>query len=755
MIKGSLQKFEQVSTLVDLLRFRATNQSDGIAYHFLPDGEIETAALTYAQLDQAAQAVAALLQGLNCQGKPVLLLYPPNLDYVVAFLGCVYAGAIAVPAYPPRPNRSLERLQVMIQNAGAQVALTDSTVLGGLERRFADCADLKALHWLATDNLDASLAQMWQEPDINADSLALLQYTSGSTGTPKGVMVSHGNLIHNSARISEFFGHSPVTSRGASWLPPYHDMGLVGGILQPLYVGMPLALLPPVAFLQKPLRWLQIISRYGVTTSGGPNFAYDLCVQKTTEEQRAALDLSHWQVAFSGAEPVQAATLERFAAAFEVAGFRREAFYPCYGMAETTLIVTGGDYQTRPRTLTVDEQALREHQVIDPVVPANAQTVVSCGHPSQDQTLLIVNPDTCEPYPEGAVGEIWVADAGSVTQGYWQQPQTTRSTFQAQTTTGQGPFLRTGDLGFRQQGELFVTGRCKELIIIRGRNYYPKDIETTVQSVHKALRPGAGAAFSITMKGQERLVMVQEVERTHLRTINGNDIVGRVRRAIAERHDLQLYGLQLIKTGSIPKTSSGKIQRFLCRRGYCENQLATVYSWQLATDEGAAVVEGDRFDSETDANTSEQLPASASDTSAVTPIAALAQSTDRLRYWLMDWLAQELQIPRADVDATRPFAEYGLDSVAAVELTEALQAEVQQPLSPTLAYEYPTIEAVAAYLGTQLGQAHADPDTVRTDANIAATPATTADDDDLSGLLNELEDLSETELQALLEQQTR
>ena len=746
MSKGSSEEFKRMSTCVDLLRFRATHQADSVAYRFLPDGEVETATLTYEELDQAAKSVAALLKGLSCHGKPVLLLYPPGLDYIVAFLGCLYAGAIAVPAYPPRPNRSLERLQVMIQDANAQVALTDHSVLRGLERRFVDCPVLKSLHWLATDALEASMAEGWVDPEVTADQLAFLQYTSGSTGTPKGVKVSHGNLIHNSQQICQFFGHTE-TSVGASWLPPYHDMGLVGGILQPLYVGMPLALLPPVAFLQKPLRWLQVISRYGVTTSGGPNFAYDLCVQKTTPEQRARLNLSHWQVAFSGAEPIRVETLECFAEAFAPAGFRREAFYPCYGMAETTLIITGGDYQTYPQTRVVDERALQNHQVVTVTTPEEGQTVVSCGQTSSDQGLLIVHPETKVPCQGSQVGEIWVAASGSVTQGYWHRPEQTEEAFQAYTAAGQGPFLRTGDLGFLQDGELYVTGRRKELIIIRGRNYYPKDIESTVEAVHEALRPGASAAFSITIKGQERLVVVQEVERTHLRNLAADEIVGAVRRAIAEHHDLQLYGLQLIKTGSIPKTSSGKIQRFQCRAGYLDNHLAAVHTWQLASDEASHEPDdwhapvGEKSESPRSSDTLNLKRSLAS--VRLTPE---TQSPETLKRWLTTWLAQQLQIPAAEIEVTRPFAEYGLDSVTAVELTEALQTEIQQPLSPTLAYEYPTIEAVAIYLGTQFG--HPSP-------KVEQEPELLSEQDDVAELLNELEALSEAEVQQLLGQQKR
>ncbi|MDA0266671.1 MAG: AMP-binding protein [Cyanobacteria bacterium] len=731
-----------MSTLVDLLGMRAAAGGDEPAYTFLGDGETVTASLSYAALEANAQAIAALLSSLQCQGEPVLLLYPPGLDYIAAFFGCLYAGAIAVPAYPPRPNRSLERLQSMIQNAQAQVALTHSTVLKGLEKRFTEQSDLKRLQWLATDGIDQGLANRWQPPELSPDHLALLQYTSGSTGTPKGVMISHGNLIHNSARINTFF-EDTAQSSGVSWLPPYHDMGLVGGILQPLYVGAPMVLMPPVAFLQKPYRWLQAISRYGATTSGGPNFAYDLCVQKTTPEQRQDLDLHTWSLAFSGAEPVRADTLDRFATTFAPQGFQRQAFYPCYGMAETTLMVTGSPRTALPVLQTVSERALQHNQVIAAANEVDQRTLVGCGQSAADQILCIVDPQSLRPCPANTIGEIWVSASASLARGYWQRPDYTAETFEAtlaDTATGakDSPFLRTGDLGFLQAGELFVTGRLKELMIIRGRNYYPKDLEETVEPAHDALRPGAGAAFTITVEGQERLIIVYEVERRYLRNLDGEAVVTAVRRAIAEHHDLQLYGLQLLKTGSLPKTSSGKIQRYRCRSGYLDHQLEAVYTWQLAPNEGMNL-------------NAPPWPSPAA-AASISPLPVLAPpplpgkpSPEILKQWLIDWLAQTLQLPPMEVDSTRPFAEYGLDSVAAVELTEALQSTIDQPLSPTLAYEYPTVDAVADYLAQHLGYRDQP----------VATPSEAVDDTDLMDLVNDLEDLSDAELQELLGQQGR
>ena len=735
MDKGSSQGLAQVFTLVDLLHMRAQQPVQEAAYMFLGDGETITARLSYADLEKTAQASAVLLNGLQCQGKPILLLYPPGLDYIAAFFGCLCAGAIAVPAYPPRPNRSLERLQSVIQDAQAQVALTHSSVLQGLEKRFAEHAELKQLHWLATDDVDLSLASRWQAPNISPEHLALLQYTSGSTGTPKGVMISHGNLIHNSARINAFFEDTPQSS-GVSWLPPYHDMGLVGGVLQPMYVGAPMALMPPVAFLQKPFRWLQAISDYGATTSGGPNFAYDFCVQKITPEQRQALDLSTWTLAFSGAEPVRAETLDRFTETFAPQGFCREAFYPCYGMAETTLMVTGCVRNALPQLETVSDRALQANQAISTPDSDDQRTLVGCGQTAADQILKIVDPHSLKPCPERTVGEIWVSQSGSLAQGYWQRPEQTAETFQASLADIGRVFLRTGDLGFLQAGELFVTGRLKELIIIRGRNYYPKDIEETVEKAHEALRPGAAAAFTITVEGQERLVLVCELERRFIRNLDGEAVVAAVRRAVAEHHDLQLHGLQLLKTGNLPKTSSGKIQRYRCRAGYLDQQLEAVYSWQASSQAVADLSDALAWTTAATPQTSQ---------AASVPPLPSGPSPEILKQWLVDWLAKSLQLPPTQIDSARPFAEYGLDSVAAVELTEALQTAIDHPLSPTLAYEYPTIDAVAAYLARQLGYEEA----------AVAVRAESPDATDLTDLVNDLEGLSEAELQELLGQQGR
>jgi acyl-CoA synthetase (AMP-forming)/AMP-acid ligase II len=569
----------EVSTWVDLLSYRAQNQSDKTAYTFLQDGETEAGRLTYKELDRLARAIAKQLQSLDATGSRALLLYPPGLEFIAAFFGCLYAGVVAVPAYPPRRNQNISRLQAIVSDTQAAVALTTTSELTNIERRFAQNRELAALRWLVTDKIASNLASDWQEPTVSRDTLAFLQYTSGSTGTPKGVMVSHGNLLHNSALIHKCFEHTP-NSQGVIWLPLYHDLGLIGGVLQPLYGGFPVALMSPVDFLQKPFRWLQAISRYKSTTSGGPNFAYDLCVRKITPEQRSCLDLSGWEVAFTGAEPVRAQTLEQFAASFEPCGFRREAFLPCYGMAETTLIVSGGLKTAPPVIRPVDGVALEQNKVVAATsTQENIRTIVGCGQSWLDQKILIVDPESLIPCSANQVGEIWVSGL-SIAQGYWNRPEETEQSFHAYLAdTGEGPFLRTGDLGFLQDGELFVTGRIKDVIIIRGQNHYPQDIELTVEKSHPALRTASGAAFTVEVKGSERLVVVQEVERSYLRKLDVNEVVGNIRASVAAEHALQVYATVLVKTGSIPKTSSGKIQRHACRAGFLAGSLNVVEDW--------------------------------------------------------------------------------------------------------------------------------------------------------------------------------
>ncbi len=446
----------------------------------MQDGETELDRLTYQQLDEKAKAIACVLTKYHAEGERALLLYQPGLEFITAFLGCLYAGAIAVPAYPPRANRSLERVVAIVNDAQAKFALTTQTIQQDISTRFGDNSTSKNLQFIATDTIDDKYAVDWQRPTVNKDNLAFLQYTSGSTGKPKGVMVSHGNLLANSISINRCFQNTPEHT-AVSWLPPYHDMGLIGCIIQPMYVGLSMYLMAPVTFLQRPYRWLQAISRYRANTSGGPNFAYDLCVDRITPEQKAELDLSCWELAFSGAEPVRAETINKFSNYFGDCGFRKAAFYPCYGMAESTLLITGGSKQAEPVVKSFDKQSLETDRAIESN-SEDATALVGCGSNIPGQSLAVVNPNTLRQCGDGEIGEIW-AKSESVAQGYWQQADLTEIVFDGRIVdTKKAGFLRTGDLGFLQDGELFVTGRIKDLIIIRGRNHYPQDIELTVDS---------------------------------------------------------------------------------------------------------------------------------------------------------------------------------------------------------------------------------------------------------------------------------
>lgn len=573
-------------TMGDILRWRAESDPDFPLYTYLLDGETEEVQLTLGQLDQTARAIAATLQMMTKKGDRALLLYPAGLEFVAAFFGCLYAGVLAVPVTPPRHNRPDERLRNIAQDAEPTVVLTTSELreksIGNPELAPA----LPASRWLATDSLPLHLADHWRETPVSRADLAFLQYTSGSTGQPKGVMVTHDNLLHNEQWITEAFGHDEATIV-AGWLPFFHDMGLVGNLLQPLYIGRPVILMAPIDFLQKPIRWLQMISRYRATTSGGPNFAYDLCVQKTTPEQRAGLDLSSWTLAFNGAEPIRAATLQNFARHFAPFGFRLEALYPCYGMAEATLFITGAEKAKPPKLQPVLASLLEQNQVrlTSPDLD-DARTLVGCGKIRPGIDLRIVDPERHIALAPGTVGEIWLAGP-SVAAGYWQQPAATATTFGATLAAppgvpDEGPFLRTGDLGFIADGELYITGRLKDLIIIRGRNHYPQDLEATVAASHAALRAGGGAVFTAEVAGAERLVVVQEVERTHLRQLDMATIVSAIRTAVAREHDLQVQVICLLRPLSIPKTSSGKIQRQRCRQLLLTHALEVVETWALS-----------------------------------------------------------------------------------------------------------------------------------------------------------------------------
>jgi acyl-CoA synthetase (AMP-forming)/AMP-acid ligase II/acyl carrier protein len=640
------------STLIEMLRSRAQDRPEQRAYTFLIDGEEEEISLSCAELNRRARAIGALLQEHGASGERVLLLYPPGLEFMPAFWGCLYAGAVAVPAYPPRPNRSLLRLQAIVADAQAAFVLTTSTILARLKPFLEQVPGLQKLRWLATESL-GEVGDDWQTPATDKDSLAFIQYTSGSTGTPKGVMLSHENLLHNAFLVHQAVKHEP-DDKYVSWLPTFHDMGFMAGVLQPLYGGFPVILMSPASFLQRPVRWLQAVSRYRATTSGGPNFAYEMCVRKISEEQLAALDLSNWSVAFNGAEAVRPETLQRFTQVFAACGFRREAFYPCYGLAEATLMVSGSR-KPLPLIDTFSAKELEQRRVRKVETDEDdARALVGCGRTMKGQKIVIADPELLTTCAESEVGEIWVKGK-SVARGYWMRPEETREIFQAcLKDSGEGPFLRTGDLGFLQSGELFVTGRLKDLIIIRGRNHYPQDIEYTVERCSLDLPAGGAAAFSIEVAGEERLVVFREVG--HRRPIDPGELATIIRQAVADTHELQTYAVVLLRSGGIPKTSSGKTQRHACRDGFLTNSLHELFRSVL--DESA--VESDKEET----LTLEMLLA-----------VPLEERPSILLAELRVRAARLLKIAAGDLDPQQPLTAYGLDSLAAIELKYQLESE--------------------------------------------------------------------------------
>jgi 8-amino-7-oxononanoate synthase len=701
------------STLVELLRRRARCLPDQTAFTILVDGEDERFDLTYGQLDRQARAIAAWLESHDLVGQRALLLYPAGAEFIAAFFGCLYAGVVAVPVYPPRRNRSLSRIQAIADACEARVALTTDLVLQRVEPLIDETPHLKALTWLATCCVadDENLAQQWVQPEVHGDTLAFLQYTSGSTGMPKGVMLTHSNLVHNSALIAHAFEHTRSGS-GVFWLPSYHDMGLIGGILQPMYVARPNVLMSPMSFLQKPYRWLAAISKYRGTTSGGPNFAYDLCVEKVTPEQRKTLDLSCWRVAFNGAEPVRAETLEAFCKAFEPCGFRREAFYPCFGLAEATLIVSGG-YAMRPPVIrSFDLAALGAGRVIEAEPgDAGAHDLVGCGQNLPDQQIVIADPETMTTCPPGRVGEIWVCGP-SMAQGYWNRPEATAATFRAYLQdTGAGPFMRTGDLGFMLDDELFVTGRIKDLIIVHGVNHYPQDIELTVQESHERLRRDTGAAFSVEVAGKQELVLVQEVERH--RHADHAGIFEAMRKAVAGEHDLHPHAIVLLKAGSIPKTSSGKIQRHACREGYLAGTLEAVAQWQ-SSEGGAPAPQTSRPAPRPRAVAPAAPAASAAGAAVPEPQRAAATSGGNghgngakksVTEIVLEEIRRVARDRAAGLTMDTPIIETGLDSLERMEILAAIEERFGGRFPQEIYAELETtrhlVAAVEKYLGAE------------------------------------------------------
>ncbi|WP_049574428.1 non-ribosomal peptide synthetase [Streptomyces sp. SBT349] len=671
-----------LTTLPDVLRWRARHQPDRHAYAFL-GAEAGRETLDYAEVARRARAVARHLADRFAPGERALLLCPPGLGYLAGLFGCWGAGLIAVPAYPPDGERAARRLAAVARDARASVLVT-TNLAAAPEQPVPGTALVLVDDILAADaaaDIATGEGDVPEPSGRDGDTVALLQYTSGSTSDPRGVVLTHGNLMANLAHIERCFGHTPA-SRGVSWLPPYHDMGLIGGLLQPLYGGFPITLMAPRTFVRDPLSWLRAISEDRATSSGGPDFAYDLATRRVTPEQRDELDLSAWSVAFSGAEPVRAATMRRFAEYFAPCGFRAEAFYPCYGLAEATLIVSGGDPSAPPVTASVDRARLERGRV----VPApDGYTVVGCGTSVAGQSLRVVDPETSREAPSGTVGEVWVSGA-SVARGYWNRPEDTARTFSARVEpTGEGPFLRTGDLGFLgENGELFVTGRLKDLIIIRGRSCHPEDIEFTAAGAHPAVRPAACAAFPVTEGDEERLVIVQEVEGRHAGDADLAGVARAVRERVAADHALQAHAVVLVRPAGVPRTTSGKVRRRLCRERLLGGELPV-----LLWDERAA-----------------DVPAVPAVSRGELLAAGEERRAELATRYVHALAARLLRVDPAALRPDRPLTEHGMDSVAGLELAHQIERDTGVVLPPSAV---PRGDGITALTGLVLAALTGEP----------------------------------------------
>lgn len=657
-------------SLVGMFEANSARHPGKVIYYFLEDGLNETSRVTFGEMNQRVRSIAAALQQRYHKGERALMLFPPGIEFIVALFGCFYAGVIGVPAYPPRKNRLFERFGAIVNDCSPSLILTTQKIREDIRKNFSGEKCLEDIDFLVYEDVETGMESLWREPVIDPADIALLQYTSGSTGTPNGVMVSHRNILQNSAFIANAFGHDE-NAFGVNWLPGFHDMGLIGALMQPPFLGATNAIIPPNIFLQRPMNWLRAISKYRATTAGGPNFALDFCVERMKHEELEGVDLGTVRPFYCGAEPIRKETLERFAAAFHPYGFRPDQLYPCYGLAESVLIVTGGALDEAPVTCTVDASALEKGRVllVDTGHP-HARAFVSCGYPWQGTRIAIVDSALSIVNVEGKVGEIWVSGP-SVAQGYWNKPEETEKTFRAYLAdTGEGPFLRTGDLGFIHEGHLYISGRIKDLIIIRGLNHYPHDIEHTVSGAHDALQSGAIAAFSIEDEGVEHLALACEIRRTHMRDLDAEAVFLAIRQAVAEVHQLQVHAIALVRTGTIPKTSSGKIQRLTARKEFLNNELELLDSWKA----------------EHPSTTTQHSELSTQHSTL---------NTQQIESWLLSWMSKELNIAADRIDVTKPVTAYGLDSMKAVILARDAEDHfgIEWPLEMFL--EETTVQSLA------------------------------------------------------------
>jgi acyl-CoA synthetase (AMP-forming)/AMP-acid ligase II/3-oxoacyl-(acyl-carrier-protein) synthase len=673
-------------TLVSLLVQRAQQQPDDTVYTFLSSAHGGDVQITYAQLDARAKQIAVYLKAKRVPvDAPVLLLFHPGIDYICAFFGCIYAGAIPVPAYP---SRKFDRLRAIIDDADTSVVLTSSSELEYIRTVSRREKLLSIETWLVLDEAMSHNSE-WTDPGLDASCIAFLQYTSGSTSSPKGVMVTHGNVLSNLRQIA-LITRARAPDVMVYWLPPYHDFGLIGGVLAPLVVGIPSVLMPPSSFLLSPRRWLKAISDYRGTITGAPNFAYDLCARVITAEQRAGLDLSCLRIAFNGAEPIRQSTLDRFSEAFAESGFRPEAWLSAYGLAESTLMVSGRWAETMPQAPASQafvQTALKENRalpVVDNEEACDAIRLVNCGSVLPTLEVAIVDPHSLQLSGAGCIGEIWVSGP-SVAKGYWKRPAESETMFSASIVDAPEArshtrYMRTGDLGFVHEQCLYICGRHKDLMIINGMNIFPQDVELAAFESHPALRKDATIAFALESDDTERLVIIQELD---VRQNADDTMAGGIAAAVSNRIGMPPDVIVLVKAGQLPRTSSGKVRRRQCRQDFIDGKLITVKRWIRP-------------------QAPEMLHAALPSGTEPDPIEApRIFSAAEIKTWLRMQLAARLGVVPQSIETDQPFAYYGLDSMAAVQFAEQIGNWLAHPVPPIVFWDHPIIEQLTRYLASE------------------------------------------------------
>jgi amino acid adenylation domain-containing protein len=659
------------SNMAEVLHFRAAADPERVAYTFLPSDGRDERSYTYEQLLCRSQLMAACFSDLNCLQKTVLVVAPPGLGLITAFWGCINAGAVSVLQRPPAGKKGIEALATVAKDSDSRALVTTEDIYARIQRAGTPAgAFLSKLPCILIDQLSWDTEPIKAPPVVLTDDIALIQYTSGSTGRPRGVMISHGNLLHCESAIRSTFGHDQ-DSVIVGWLPLYHDMGLIGQMIQPIYLGARCVFMSPESFIERPIRWLEVVSRYRATTSGGPNFAYELCARRVHEEEIQGLDLSTWQTAFCGAEPIRAETLDRFASRFGSIGFRRSAFLPCYGLAEATLLVAGHVQTEEFHTISVASGDLTTGRI--GVQPPNAERrqLVGCGNVIPDHELLIVNPKTQKRCEDGHIGEIWLRGP-VVAKGYWQAPAETLHTFGAFLVDNPGTtYLRTGDLGALVGGDVVITGRSKDLIVLRGLNYYPSDIESSVQDCHPSLRLDCCAAFSVDDGVAERMVLVQEIIRGREDMITA--AVDAIRAAVHDQCNVTPSEIVIVRAGSIPKTTSGKIKRSKCRELHEAGQLPVLHRWRVANDLYP------KFD----------LPSA---------LATLDPSQVDVERWLLNELKTVTGRSDEELGPMTPMSSLAIDSLAATQVI----ASAQHNLGLSLTLEDVWSDLIIAEVATRM-----------------------------------------------------